>query len=61
VVGAFTSGAGGTFSTTVPAGDLTVVPRADAPLMHPTLQARPVTTRAGAITEVQLVFDTGIR
>lgn len=61
VVASFASGADGRFLVAVPAGELTVVPHADAPLMHPTSQARTVVTRAGARTEVELAFDTGIR
>lgn len=60
-VATFTSGADGAFNVKVPAGELVVVPDASAPLMNPTSQAKPVVLQAGALTEVHLVFDTGIR
>ena len=60
-IATFVSGPDGAFTVTLPPGDLIVVPDASAPLMSPTSQAKPVSLRAGTLTEVTLSFDTGIR
>ena len=61
VVGAFTSSATGAFSVALRPGSYEIVPRADAPLMNPTAQRRPVRVEDTGITTVRLEFDTGIR
>src|SRR5690349_1694733 len=60
-VAMFHSVADGSFSVLVPAGNLTIVPAADAPIIDPGQQVRTVTAEAGVTTTVHLVFDTGIR
>ncbi len=55
-----TSGADGTFEVTVTAGAYVVEPQAVTGLMG-TPAAEPVTVNDGAITTVELVYDTGIR
>lgn len=60
-VATFTSSADGSFRVDLPAGELLVVPYANAPLMDPASQSKTVTLQAGAVTTVDLFFDTGIR
>lgn len=60
-IATFVSGADGAFTVKLPPGDLIVVPDASAPLMNATSQERLVNLRAGALTEVNWTFDTGIR
>ncbi|HEX7938689.1 MAG TPA: hypothetical protein VF483_06825 [Gemmatimonadaceae bacterium] len=57
----FHSAADGSFSVLVPAGTLTIVPAADAPIIDPGQQMRTVAAEPGVTTTVHLVFDTGIR
>ena len=61
-VAQFQSDSAGQFTVFLDPGAYTVVPGADAPLMSPTLQAKPVTVGdTGLLTVVRLTFDTGIR
>jgi hypothetical protein len=60
-VATFSSSADGSFRVALPAGELRVVPFANAPLMDPTSQSRSVTLPPGGLTGVELFFDTGIR
>jgi hypothetical protein len=60
-VATFTSGADGSFSVALPAGELLVIPRATAPIMDPTSQVKSVVLQPGMTTVVDLFFDTGIR
>jgi hypothetical protein len=61
IVSQFRSDADGRFSVPLAAGAYVVVPAADAPLLAPTTQTRPVTVGANGFTEVRLEFDTGLR
>ena len=58
----FRSGDGGQFTVFLAPGSYTVVPNSDAGIISPTSQAKPVTVPdTGMLTEVRLMFDTGIR
>jgi hypothetical protein len=59
-VAAATSAPDGTFFVETPAGDFTVEPAAVAGLMG-TAAPEHVTVSAGAVSAVELVYDTGIR
>ena len=59
--GQFRSDADGRFTVWLSPGAYTIVPDADAPLMRPALQARPVEVGRTGLTTVRLEFDTGIR
>ena len=61
-VGQFQSDSAGQFTVQLDPGVYTVIPRADAPLISPTSQAKSVTVAdTGQLTSVRLTFDTGIR
>src|SRR5438093_800625 len=60
-VASFRSDADGHFTVKLPPGKYVVVPATDAPLMHPSAQAKSVEVGAEGITSIDLVFDTGIR
>jgi hypothetical protein len=61
-VAQFQSDSAGQFTVFLDPGAYTVTPRADAPLMAPTLQAKSVVVGdTGLLTVVRLNFDTGIR
>ena len=61
-VAQFQSDGSGQFTVFLEAGSYTVVPNADAPLISPTSQAKPVTVEdTRVLTVVRLTFDTGIR
>jgi hypothetical protein len=61
-VAQFQSDASGQFTVFLAPGGYTVVPAADAPIIAPTGQAKPVTVADnGMLTVVRLAFDTGIR
>ncbi len=60
-VATFHSDADGTFTVTLPPGTYVIVPASDAPLMNPAMQTRTVTVDPTGLTEVHLLFDTGIR
>jgi len=59
-VATFTSDSAGHFTVMIRPGDYTIVP-ADASVMGPLRQAKPVTVGATGLTTVQIEFDTGIR
>jgi hypothetical protein len=59
-IGAFRSDSEGCFAVQVPPGNYEVVPDADAPLF-PQSQTRAVTVGPAGWTQVELMFDTGIR
>ncbi|MDQ6717883.1 MAG: hypothetical protein M3Z17_06000 [Gemmatimonadota bacterium] len=59
-IATFTSDSAGRFSVMVRPGTYTIVP-ADASVMGPSRQAKPVTVGATGLTTVQIEFDTGIR
>lgn len=61
VVASFRSDAEGKFVVRLRPGEYSIRPAADAPVMSPTMQTRTVTVNPEGLTEVQLVFDTGIR
>jgi hypothetical protein len=61
VVVTFRSDASGRFEVHLAPGTYLVVPDADAPILSPVSQAKPVVVGAAGLTSVQLVFDTGIR
>lgn len=60
-VTAFESDADGAFTVGLPAGAYRVIPRADAPIVDPSGQAKDVEVGAQGLTVVTLSFDTGIR
>ena len=61
-VAQFQSDATGRFTVFLAPGPYAVVPNADAPIISPSLQSKTVTVLdSGALTMVQLTFDTGIR
>jgi hypothetical protein len=61
-VAQFQSDVSGQFTVFLQPGGYTVVPNADAPIIAPTAQAKPVTVADnGMLTVVRLAFDTGIR
>ena len=61
-VAQFQSDASGQFTVFLAPGGYTIVPNADAPIIAPTAQAKPVTVADnGMLTVVRLAFDTGIR
>jgi hypothetical protein len=57
----FRSDAAGHFTVWLEPGMYTVVPDQDAPVTAPASQARPVTVGPVGLTDVELLFDTGIR
>lgn len=59
-VATFSSDSGGRFTVMVRPGAYTILP-ADASVMGPSRQAKPVTVGATGMTTVQIEFDTGIR
>jgi hypothetical protein len=60
-VAAFESDAAGAFEVRLAPGNYSVVPGADAPVISPGAQVKPVTVGPSGLTVVQLSFDTGIR
>ena len=61
-VAQFQSDSAGQFTVYLQPGAYSVVPNADAPLISPSSQAKPVTVGDTApLTVVRLTFDTGIR
>jgi hypothetical protein len=61
-VAQFQSDATGRFTVFLAPGPYVVVPNADAPIISPSRQSKTVTVLDnGALTMVQLMFDTGIR
>ena len=61
-VAQFQSDAAGRFTVFLAPGPYTIVPNADAPIISPSLQSKTVTVLDnGALTTIQLMFDTGIR
>lgn len=60
-VATFRSDSLGRFRLRLAAGSYLVVPAADAPILSPASQARPVTVTGDSVTTVTLDFDTGIR
>lgn len=60
-VAGFQSDQEGKFTVMLAPGTYDVVPAANAPLMNPSLQAKTVTVDRAGLTEVHLLFDTGIR
>ena len=61
-VAQFQSDSAGQFTVFLEPGAYAVVPNADAPLLGPTFQSKPVTVAdTGLLTVVRLTFDTGIR
>ena len=61
-VAQFQTDVAGRFTVFLDPGGYTVVPKPDAPLMSPTLQAKSVIVAdTGQLTFVTLNFDTGIR
>ena len=60
-VGTFATGADGRFAIRLEPGRYAVVPDADAPLLQPELQRQNVAVGPVGVTEVELVYDTGIR
>lgn len=61
IVATFKSAEDGSFQVRLKPGNYTVVPGNDAPLMQPSLQAKPVEVGPVGLTKVELHFDTGIR
>jgi hypothetical protein len=57
----FRSNAAGHFTVRLQPGTYRIVPDADAPVISPTSQAKVVEVDQVGLTEVRLVFDTGIR
>lgn len=60
-VSSFRSDAEGRFIVRLEPGVYTIVPGPDTPIMNAAAQAKSVTVNAEGLTEVQLLFDTGIR
>lgn len=60
-VAEFHSDAAGQFTVMLDPGMYRIVPNADAPLMSPASQVKPVTVASVGLTTVHLTFDTGIR
>jgi hypothetical protein len=60
-VATFRSDSTGAFLVWLPAGTYLIVPDAGAPIIDPGAQGKSVVVRPGAITTVELTFDTGIR
>ena len=60
-VAGFRSGSDGRFEVRLAPGRYTVVPGRDAPLLSPGQQRREVEVGPTGLTEVTLLFDTGIR
>ena len=61
VVAAFRSDTEGRFLIHLRPGNYTVIPGGDAPILFPERQTRSVAVEPGELTEVTLLFDTGIR
>ena len=61
-VSEFKSDVAGQFTVFLAPGTYTIVPGADAPIISPSRQSKTATVLDnGALTTVQLMFDTGIR
>ncbi len=60
-VAVFRSDSLGHFEVQLAPGAYVVVPGADAPIISPSSQTKPVTVGPTGLTPVQLDFDTGIR
>ncbi len=60
-VGVFRSDSEGCFAVQVPPGNYDVVPDPDSPILSPQSQTKAVTVGPDGWTQVELVFDTGIR
>jgi hypothetical protein len=60
-IASFQSDEEGRFNVALAPGSYVIVPAADAPLMNPAAQAKTVTVDRAGLTEVHLLFDTGIR
>ena len=60
-VATFRSDADGHFEVGLAPGDYTIVADADAPIISPGSQVKPVTVLQYGVTTVHLDFDTGIR
>ena len=60
-VAQFQSNADGHFRVALDPGTYTIVPEASAPLINPRSQRHDATVHTGGMTQVTLVFDTGIR
>jgi hypothetical protein len=61
VVATFRSDAQGRYEIQLQAGEYTIVPDSDAPIMTPGAQAKDVTVGASGTTMLDFHFDTGIR
>jgi hypothetical protein len=61
VVATFRSDAQGRYEIQLQAGEYTIVPDSDAPIMTPGSQAKDVTVGASGTTMLDFHFDTGIR
>jgi hypothetical protein len=61
VVSRFRSDQDGRFTVPLEPGAYRVVPAANAPIIFPASQAKTVDVLAAGLTEIRLVFDTGIR
>ena len=61
VIATFRSDAEGKFVVKLRPGAYTIRPAADSPIMNPTAQEKSVVVNTEGLTQVQLVFDTGIR
>ena len=57
----FHSDTDGHFTVFLAPGTYRITPAADAPLLAPSSQSKPVEVGASGLTTVQLQFDTGIR
>jgi len=57
----FRSDGDGHFTVMLAAGTYQIVPDADAPIISPKSQVKPVTVQDAGLTTVTLEFDTGIR
>lgn len=61
MVARFRSDTDGRFTVWLDPGAYTIIPDADAPVIAPRSQSKRVTVGESGLTEVRLVFDTGIR
>jgi hypothetical protein len=57
----FRSDRDGRFTVMLPAGVYRIIPRADAPIISPLVQAKMIEVLAVGLTQVRLEFDTGLR
>ena len=60
-VAGFRSDANGRFTVMLAAGTYRIIPAADAPIIHPSTQAKTVDVLPVGLTQVSLDFDTGLR